>query len=169
MPVSMYRLSVPVFVRGLNVLYSLLEKAESYAADNGIASEVLVNSRLAPDMLPLSGQIQRVSDTAKNALGRLSGKGAPSFPDTETTLAELKARIEKTITYLQSVPEADLEGSEGREVKLNVGNLAVTFTGENYLLEFALPNFFFHVTTAYDILRHDGVEIGKRDYLGPFG
>ncbi len=168
MPVSMYRLSVPVFVRGLTVLSALLEKAEAHAAENGIASEVLVNSRLAPDMLPLSGQIQRVSDTAKNALGRLSGKPAPSFPDTETTMADLKARIEKTIAYLKSVPAADLEGSEGREVKLNVGSLGVTFTGESYLLEFALPNFFFHVTTAYDILRHDGIEIGKRDYLGPY-
>ncbi|MCV3738094.1 DUF1993 domain-containing protein [Rhizobium sp. TRM96647] len=169
MSVSLYRLSVPVFVRGLKVLSALLEKAEAHAADNGIDPEVLVNSRLAPDMLPLSGQIQRVSDTAKNALGRLSGKSAPSFPDTETTMAELKARIEKTIAYLESVPESDLAGSETREVKLNVGNLGVTFTGTDYLLEFALPNFFFHVTTAYDILRHDGIEIGKRDYLGPYG
>jgi len=169
MPVSIYRLSVPVFVRGLKVLSTLLEKAEAHAAANGIAPEVLVNARLAPDMLPLSGQIQRVSDTAKNALGRLSGKGAPSFPDTEATMTELKARLEKTIAYLQSVPEAELKGSETREVKLNVGKLGVTFTGEDYLLEFALPNFFFHVTTAYDILRHNGVEIGKTDYLGPYG
>lgn len=168
MPVSMYRLSVPVFVRGLKVLSTLLDRAETHAAANGIAPEVVVNARLAPDMLPLSGQVQRLSDTSKNALGRLTGKDAPSFPDTETTMPELKARLEKTIAYLESIPEGDLKASEGREVKLNVGKLGVTFTGENYLLEFALPNFFFHVATAYDILRHNGVDIGKRDYLGPY-
>lgn len=169
MTVSMYRLSVPVFVRGLKVLSTLLEKAEAYAGANKIETNVLINARLAPDMLSLIGQIQRASDTSKNALGRLTETDAPSFPDTEATLEDLKSRIDKTITYLNSIKEADLKGSESREVSLNVGNLKVAFTGENYLLEFALPNFFFHVTTAYDILRHDGVEIGKRDYLGPYG
>ncbi|MBD9373118.1 DUF1993 domain-containing protein [Rhizobium sp. ARZ01] len=168
MPLSMHRLSVPVFVRGLTVLSTLLDKAQAYAGENKIAPEVLINARLAPDMLPFSAQIQRVSDTAKNALGRLTGTDAPSFPDTETTFAELKARIDNTIAYLNSIREADMKGSETREVVLNVGKLKVTFSGENYLLEFALPNFFFHVTTAYDILRHNGLEIGKGDYLGPY-
>ncbi|HVK91440.1 MAG TPA: DUF1993 domain-containing protein [Mycoplana sp.] len=168
MTLSMHRLSVPVFVRGLQVLSDLLDKAEAHCEANGIAPEVLVNARLAPDMLPFSGQVQRVSDTSKNALGRLTGAGAPSFPDTETTFAELNARVERTVAYLQTIREADLQGSETREISLNVGKLEVTFTGANYLLEFALPNFYFHVTTAYDILRHNGVEIGKRDYLGPY-
>lgn len=168
MPLSMHRLSVPVFVRGLKVLSTLLDKAQTYADENKIAPEVLINARLAPDMLPFSAQIQRVSDTAKNALGRLTGTTAPSFPDTETTFEELQARIDKTIAYLGSIREADLDGSDTRMVTLSVGKLQVTFTGEDYLLEFALPNFYFHVATAYDILRHDGLEIGKSDYLGPY-
>ena len=169
MTVSMYRLSAPVFIRGLKVLSTLLDKAEAHASENGIEPGIMLNSRLAPDMLSLCGQIQRASDTSKNSLGRLTAKPAPSLPDTEATFAELGARIEKTIAYLESISERDLQGSETREVNLAVGSFGVTFTGVNYLLEFAVPNFFFHVTTAYDILRHDGVEIGKRDYLGPFG
>lgn len=169
MTVSMHRLSVPVFVRGLKVLARLVDKAQAHADANKIAPEVLINARLAPDMLPFSGQIQRASDTSKNALGRLTGAGAPSFPDMETTFEELQARVDKTIAYLSSISETDLDGSEARTVTLNVGKLQVTFSGDDYLLEFALPNFFFHVTTAYDILRHNGVEIGKSDYLGPFG
>ncbi|PTM92699.1 DUF1993 domain-containing protein [Mycoplana dimorpha] len=167
MTLSMHRLSVPVFVRGLRVLSNLLDKAEAHCEANGIAPEVLVNARLAPDMLPLSAQVQRVSDTSKNALGRLTGAGAPSFPDTETTFAELKARVERTIAYLETIREIDMQGSETREIKLTVGKLEVNFIGANYLLEFALPNFYFHVTTAYNILRHNGVAIGKRDYLDP--
>ncbi|HUH48679.1 MAG TPA: DUF1993 domain-containing protein [Mycoplana sp.] len=169
MPLSMHRLSVPVFVRGLKVLSTLLAKAQTYADENKIPPEVLINARLAPDMLPFSGQFQRASDTSKNALGRLTGAGAPSFPDTETTFVELQARIDKTIAYLSSIRETELDGSEARSVTLNVGKFQVAFTGEDYLLEFALPNFFFHVTTAYAILRHNGLEIGKSDYLGPFG
>ncbi|MFD1329511.1 DUF1993 domain-containing protein [Mycoplana ramosa] len=168
MTLSMHRLSVPVFVRGLNVLARLVDKAQVHADASTIPPDVLINARLAPDMLSFSGQIQRASDTSKNALGRLTGAGAPSFPDTETTFAELQARIDRTIAYLNSIRETDLAGSEARQVTLNVGKLQVTFTGADYLLEFALPNFFFHVTTAYDILRHNGLEIGKGDYLGPY-
>ncbi|QRM56332.1 DUF1993 domain-containing protein [Sinorhizobium sp. BG8] len=168
MPLTMYKLSVPVFLRGLTVLSTLVEKAETHAQARNIAPEVLINARLYPDMLPFSAQIQRVSDTSKNAIGRLTGTTPPSFPDEEKTFAELKERISNTISYLQTVSEADLDGTDTRQLTLNVGKLKVDFTGEDYLLKFALPNFFFHVATAHDILRHNGVEVGKRDYLGPY-
>jgi hypothetical protein len=168
MPVSMYKISVPVFIRALNVLAGLLDKAEAHAAEKKVPLDDLFNARLAPDMLPLSGQIQRVSDTSKNAIGRLTGVPAPSFPDEEKNFAELRERIAKTIAYLETVKPSDLEKSEDREVTISFGKLKFTFTGDDYLLKFALPNFFFHVTTTYDILRNRGVAVGKVDYLGTY-
>ncbi|MBP1861125.1 DUF1993 domain-containing protein [Rhizobium herbae] len=168
MPVSMFKLSVPVFIRGLNVLAALLDKAESHAAEKKIPLDDLFGARLAPDMLPLSGQIQRVSDTAKNAIGRLTGVPAPSFPDEEKTFAELRERIAKTIAFLETVKPSDLEGSDGRDVTISFGKLKFTFTGDDYVLKFALPNFFFHVATTHDILRNKGVAVGKVDYLGAY-
>ncbi len=169
MSVTLYNLTVPVFSRGLSVLSALLDKAEAHAAATGVSVETYVNARLAADMLPLVGQIQRVSDTSKNTIGRLTTVAAPSFPDTEETFAALKERVAKTLAFLEAVTPQDLEGSETREVSIKFGKLAFTFTGDDYVLKFAIPNFFFHVTTAYDILRHQGVPIGKADYLGAYG
>lgn len=169
MPVSMYKLSVPVFIRGLNVLAGLLDKAESHAASKKIPLEDLFNARLAPDMLALSAQIQRVSDTSKNTIGRLTGIAAPSFPDAEKTFGELRERIAKTIAYLETVKPSDLENSDTREITVTFGKLSFTFAGDDYVLKFALPNFFFHVTTAHGILRNKGVAVGKVDFLGPYG
>ena len=166
MSISPYDLSVPTFQRGFAALSKLLDKAEAFAQEKAIKPEVLVNARLSPDMLSLAGQIQRLSDTAKGAAARLTGTDAPSFPDDETTLADLRARIEKTTSYLASVPQAAFEGAEERTVVLKTRQQEVTFTGKDYLLTFALPNFYFHLTTAYAILRHNGVPIGKLDFLG---
>lgn len=168
MPVSMYKLSVPVFIRGLNILANLLDKAESHAAQHKMPLDDLFNARLAPDMLPLSGQIQRVSDTSKNTIGRLSDIVAPSFPDEEKTFAELRERIAKTIAFLETVKPSDLEKSDEREVTISFGKMKFSFTGDDYMLKFAIPNFFFHVTTTHDILRNQGVAVGKADYLGAY-
>ncbi len=166
MSVAMYKLSVPVFIRGLTILSNLLEKAEAHAAAGGPAVETLFAARLAPDMLTLAGQVQRVSDTSKNTIGRLTAEAPPSFPDDETTFAQLKERVTKTIAFLETVKEADLEGSETRTVTMKFGKLEFSFTGDDYVLKFALPNFYFHLTTAYDILRAQGVPVGKADYIG---
>lgn len=168
MSLSMYRVSVPVFVRGLDVLTTLMEKASAHAQEHGIASEVLINARLAPNMLSLTGQVQRASDTAKLAIERLTGIPSPHFADKETTFAELEERIEHTITFLESVDAAQVDAGETRTITLSFGDFKPSFNGEDYLLSFALPNFFFHVATTHDILRHNGVGIGKRDYLGPY-
>ncbi len=165
---SMYQISVPVFVRGLGVLAGYLEKAEAYAKANSIDPAEMVNAKLAPDMLSLAGQVQRASDTSKNAIGRLSAIEVPRFEDNEVTFAELQARIAKTIGFLDGVRLEDLEGSETRSVTLSFGKFKTTLQGDAYLLTFTLPNFFFHITTAHDILRHKGVPIGKIDYLGHF-
>lgn len=169
MSLTMSQLTVPVFVRGLKILSTLLAKGEEHAAQNGILPEVLLGARLADDMLPLSAQVQRASDTSKFAAQRIGGGSAPSFADDEATFQQLQERIAKTIAYLESVDAAQLDAGAGREVKLGWMPEGTVFTGESYLLTFALPNFYFHVVTAYDILRHKGVDIGKRDYLGPFG
>jgi hypothetical protein len=162
----MHQASIPVFVRGLNVLSGLLRKGEAHARENGLDPACLIGARLAPDMLPLSGQVQRASDTSKLSGVRLSGVAAPSFPDTETTFPELQERIAKTVAYLDGIPPDALEGSEDKPIGLKFGTRQVDFTGTSYLLTFALPNFFFHVATAHGILRHRGVAVGKIDYLG---
>ncbi|MBV8635788.1 MAG: DUF1993 domain-containing protein [Burkholderiaceae bacterium] len=168
MSLTMYKASVPVFVRELGILSSLLKKGEDFAKEKGFSPDALVQERLAEDMLPLAGQIQRASDACKLAVERLTGVAAPKFDDDETSYAQLYQRIEKTLAYLNSVPADAFSEAGVREVKLNYGEFQPVFTGESYLLTFAIPNFFFHVVTAYDILRHKGVPIGKRDYLGPY-
>lgn len=166
MPLSMYQASIPVFTRGLNILSTLLDKAAAHAEARKIDPAVFINARLAPDMFALGRQVQAVSDVSKNCGARLAGVDIPKFPDTETSFPELKERIAKTVTFLQSLRPAEIDGSEERVITFKLGGQDTSFSGQNYLLGFALPNFFFHVTTAYDILRHNGVEIGKRDYLG---
>jgi hypothetical protein len=167
MSVSMHRASAPVFVRALGVLATLLDKGEAYAKDLGQNPDDLVGARLTDDMLPLSGQIQRASDASKGAVFRLTGVEAPAMADEETTFAQLRKRVADTLAYIESVAPEAFEGSADRTVELKLPAGALTFTGEDYLFGFALPNFFFHVVTAYDILRHKGVKIGKLDYLGP--
>jgi hypothetical protein len=168
MSLSMSKASVPAFVRGLNVLSHLLKKGEEHAAQAGIAPEAMLGARLADDMLPLSAQVQRASDASKFTVQRLSGGDAPKFADDETSFAQLQERIANTIAYLHSVDAAQIDAGSDREVSLKFGSFGANFTGESYLLTFALPNFYFHVVTAYDILRNQGVNIGKRDYLGAF-
>jgi hypothetical protein len=168
MPLSIYQASIPVLIRGLEVLSTLLEKGSAHAATKGLDPATLVMARLAPDMLPLSGQVQRASDTSKFAAERLTGVPAPRFEDKEVTFEELQARIRATLAYLRTIEPGQMEGSEIREVVVATRDSKWVFRGDSYLLTFALPNFFFHITTAYDILRQNGVVIGKRDYLGPF-
>ena len=168
MSVSMYEASIPVFIRGLSALSAVLDKGSAYAKEKKIDEKALVNARLALDMYPLSAQIQTASDTAKLAIARLTGIEVPKFDDNESTMAELQERIAKTIAVLKSVDHAAFKDSNARTVTLNFGKLKSSFRGKNYLMHFALPNFYFHVTTAYAILRHNGVSVGKRDFLGPF-
>jgi uncharacterized protein len=166
MSLSMYRASIPVLMRGLDNLAALLEKASAHAEASHIDPTSLIDARLAPDMLTLAGQIQRASDTAKGTAARLAGIEAPSFADDETTFADLQARIAKTKRFLAGVNAEQIDASATRTITLSA--IKHPFLGDEYLLTFALPNFFFHVTTAYDILRHSGVPIGKMDYLGSF-
>lgn len=168
MALSMYQLTTPVFVRYLGVLSALLKKGQAHADQNGIPHQQLLNARLASDMHPLTKQVQIAADATKFAVSRLSGLPAPKFPDTETTFAQLQERIANTIGYLHSVSEAQLAGSAERAVSLNTPGFDPLFDGHSYLLTFALPNFYFHLTTAYDILRSQGVPLGKLDYLGPY-
>ena len=165
MPISMYQASVPVLSHGLTTLAAILRKGEAHAQETGVDPASLVEMRLAPDMLPLAGQVQRASDTSKLALERLTGRPSPKMEDNEKTFADLYARIDKTKAFIDSFDEAALEGCDSKTVELKVRQGAMTFTGASYLLTFALPNFFFHLTTAYDILRHKGVPLGKMDYL----
>jgi len=168
MALSLYDISVPVFVRGLGQLSHLLDKGLAHAQASGIDPTVLVNARLAPDMFTLAGQIQSASDASKLGTARLAGITAPGFPDTETTYEELQARLAKTVDFLQGVDRAQIDGFEERPVTMKARGNELQFTAQRYLLQFALPNFFFHVTTAYGVLRHSGVPLGKMDYLGRF-
>jgi hypothetical protein len=161
----MYQASVPVFAHGLSVLSHLLHQGEAHARETGADPATLVEARLAPDMLTLAGQVQRASDTSKLSIERLSGVPAPRLEDNEKTFADLYARIDRTIGYIKGVTEAQLAGTETKTIELKLRDFNPTFTGSSYLFTFALPNFYFHTTTAYDILRHKGVQIGKRDYL----
>lgn len=165
MPLSMHQASVPVFMRQFNALSAVLTKGEAFAAERGLAPAELIEARLAPDMHPLARQVQIASDAAKG-VGRLAQVEVPSFPDTETSFAELQERIAKTIAFIEGLPADGFEGSETRTIIFKAGERELNFTGEAFLLHLVLPNFFFHVTTAYAILRHKGVPIGKLDYLG---
>ena len=166
MPFGMYQASVPAFVKMLTNLSAILEKAEAFAAERKIEPEVLLNWRLAPDMFALTRQIQIATDLAKGTTARLAGKEVPKYADEEKTFAELKARIAKTVKFVGGVAPKDIDGSESRDITLTLGGQEMHFKGEPYLVHFALPNFYFHATTAYDILRSCGVEIGKRDFIG---
>lgn len=166
MTLSMYSASVPVFSRMLKNLLAVFEKAEAYAAEHNIDLQTLVETRLAPDMIPLSGQVQIATDGAKGVSSRLAQKAVPSWADDEVTFADLKARLQKGIDYLATFTPEEFTGSDDRTVTIKIGGHDTELTGETYLLNRGLPNFYFHVTTAYDILRHKGVPIGKRDYLG---
>ncbi len=166
MTLSMYSASVPVFSRMLKNLLAVFEKAEAFAAEQNIDLQTLVETRLAPDMIPLSGQVQIATDGAKGVSSRLAQKPLPSWADDEVTFADLKARLQKGIDYLATFTPEEFVGSDDRTVTIKIGGQDTELTGETYLLNRGLPNFYFHVTTAYDILRHKGVPIGKRDYLG---
>jgi len=166
MTISMYRASVPVFKQMLKSLDAILDKAVEYAERRKIAPHVLLSARLAPDMLDFTKQIQIASDNAKGISARLAGSEPPKMEDNEQTFADLKARIQKTVAFLDTLSPSQIDGSEEREIRLKLGPQEVQFKGIDYLLGFGLPNFLFHVTTAYDILRHNGLEVGKRDFLG---
>jgi len=166
MALSMYQACTPVFTRALVNLSAIFDKAEAHAAAKKIDQAVFMAARLAPDMLALPRQVQIASDTARRTVARLSGQEAPPLDDKEASFADLKARIAKTIDYMKTVPASQIDGSEERSIAMKVGGNDIKFTGRDYLLGFAMPNFFFHVTTAYNILRHNGVEIGKMDFLG---
>ncbi len=166
MSISMHSASAPVFTRMLNNLLRWLDKAEAHAAAKKFDAGVLLAARLAPDMLAFTKQVQIATDTAKFCIARLAGVDAPKFDDNEASLADLRARIRTTIAFLDSVPASKVDGSETREVTIPRRDGPITMTGEAYLTRYALPNFFFHVTTAYALLRHNGVDLGKPDYLG---
>jgi uncharacterized protein len=167
MSVSMYRATVPVFIRSLDVLASLLDKAAAHAKEKGLSDADITSARLADDMLPFAAQIQRASDTSKASAERLSGVAAPRFDDIETTFAQLHERIAKTSAYLKGIDAGTFEGAETRVVTLKQRDFELKFSGQEYLFQFGLPNFYFHIVTAYDILRHLGVPVGKLDFLGP--
>ena len=166
MTISMYQASVPTIVRALNNLAAILEKADQHAAAKKIAPEVLINSRLYPDMFPLAKQVQIASDTAKGGTARLAQAQPPSFEDNETTFAQLIERTRKTVAYLETLKPEQIDGGENRTVTWTTRTATKSMQGMPYLLNHVLPNVFFHVTTAYDILRHNGVELGKMDFLG---
>ena len=165
MPISMHAASVPIYVRMLGNMLAWLDKAEAHAAARKFDPNNFVGMRLTPDMLPFARQIQIASDACKGAVARLAGVEPPKWADDEATLGELRARIRKTIEYAQSIPASQFDGSETREIALPVPG-APRVSGEVFLKSFALPNFFFHVTMTYALLRQGGVELGKRDYLG---
>ena len=165
MSLSMYQASVPAFQKHLHALDGILDKAAAYCAAKKIDPAVLLATRLYPDMFDLMRQVQAVTDFAKAASARLANVAVPSMPDTEKTIPELKERIAKTLAFLETIKPDQMDGSETKEVTLKVGPNDMTFTGLDYLLHFALPNFYFHAATAYGILRNNGLEIGKRDFM----
>jgi hypothetical protein len=169
MPVSLYDIAVPSFKKHLHALDGILDKAIGYAEAKKIKPETLLNARLYPDMFELTKQIQGCSDFAKASVARLANVPVPSMPDTETTFVELKDRVAKTLAFLETIKPEQMEGAEQRTISIKVGPNDMTFTGQDYLLHFALPNFYFHAATAYGILRHNGLEIGKRDFMRRMG
>jgi hypothetical protein len=166
MAISMYQTSVPVLVRALGNLRAVLEKGAAHAEAKKIDPAVLVGSRLFPDMFPLSRQVQIATDMAKGCAARLAGVEPPKYEDTEATFPELLARIDKTVAFINGFKAAQIDGTEDKAIVLNSPRGTMNFTGQQYLLNFVLPNLYFHATTAYNILRHNGVELGKQDFLG---
>lgn len=166
MTLSMYQASAPRFANTLRNVAAILTKAEAQATERKFDPAVLLASRLFPDMFPLLRQVQIACDNAKGPVARLAGLEPPRHEDNETSFADLQARIAKTLDFIASVPASDIDGSEDREIVLKLGKHEVRYTGMQYLCGFALPNFYFHVVTAYDILRHNGINLGKGDYIG---
>ena len=167
MSISIYDVSVPIFTLSLTNLSAILDKAASHEEAKKVDPKVIPQVRLIVDMLPLSAQIQIACDTAKGAAARLAGVEVPKHQDTEATLTELKARVAKTLDFIKTIKPEQLQGAETREVVLQFPQSTLKFNGLNYLTNFALPNFFFHVTMAYALLRKNGIDLGKRDFLGP--
>jgi hypothetical protein len=166
MSLSMYQASAPVFLQGLRNLSAILTKAAAEAPERGLEPAALLEKRLAPDMFPLVRQVQIASDHAKGATARLAGLEIPKFEDTEASFDELQLRLSRVRDFVQSVNADQIDGSEERAIILRIGGQDMTFQGQTYLLRFALPNFYFHLTTAYAILRQNGIGIGKRDFIG---
>src|ERR1700741_3896091 len=166
MKISMHAMSVNVFTHALGNLSAFLEKAQAHATQRKFEPAVLLASRLAPDMFPLTRQVQLACDLAKNSVARLTGEEPPRFPDTEASFEELHARHARTVDHRKGVPASAVEGAETRDVKVPTRERTLEFKGLEFLEQWAIPNVFFHVTMAYAILRHNGVELGKRDFLG---
>jgi uncharacterized protein len=166
MSITMYSASVPVFTHMLSNLCVLLDKAEAHARVKKFDSAVLLTTRLAPDMLPFPKQIQIACDVVKFCAARLAGVDAPKFDDTEATIAELRARVQATIAFLNSVPTDKIDGTEDKDITVPRRGDTMVMKGEFYLKHFVLPNLYFHLTTAYALLRHNGVDLGKGDFLG---
>lgn len=166
MSLSMYQASVPVFIRGFENLLVILDKAAAHAKTKGFDPEVLLQSRLAPDMFPLIRQIQIASDITKGGAARLAGIEAPKYDDTEKSFADIKARIKKTVKFIKSTKAKQIDGSEANDIVIKTPKMELKFKGQAYLLDFVLPNFFFHLSMTYAILRHNGVDVGKMDFLG---
>ncbi|MDX2220046.1 MAG: DUF1993 domain-containing protein [Burkholderiales bacterium] len=166
MTVSLYRITVPAFEHTLGCLKDILRKAEDHAAAKKIDPSVLLNARLYPDMFALTRQVQIATDVAKGACARISGQEIPKYEDNETSFAELQARINKTLAYIGSFEPKDIDGQEERDIVIMPGGVERKFKGERYIVNWAIPNFYFHVMAAYCILRENGVEVGKMDYLG---
>ena len=166
MSLSLHQVTVPVFVRTLTNLKAVLEKAKAHALAQKIEESVFLNARLYPDMLPLSRQVQIATDIARGCAARLAGVEPPSYDDNERSFDDLAARVDRTIDYLRGLDEKQFDGADTREITRPLRGQPHTFTGANYLLQFATPNVYFHAATAYDILRHNGVPLGKADFLG---
>ena len=166
MAMSMYQASIPQFTKMLSNLSNILKKGEEFAKAKNIDGTVLVGSRLAADMFPLAKQVQIACDQVKNGMARLAGVEPPKFDDNESTFAELQERIAKTIAFAKSIKPEQVDGTEAKEIKFSIREWNFEFVGDQYLMTWIIPNFYFHVTTAYNILRHNGVEIGKSDFLG---
>jgi hypothetical protein len=168
MSLSMYQASVPVFLHTLDAVSGCLKKATAHASARKIEPSVLLSMRLFPDMFALTRQVQVAADFAKGTVARLAGAEVPKYADDETSFEALQERLAKTAAFVKSFKPSQIDGSETRDITIPIGGQPQTFKGQPYLLHFAMPNFFFHAATAYDILRHAGVELGKRDFLGAF-
>ena len=166
MTISMYQASVPTFVHTLEAMSKILDKAEAFCTAKKVDPTILVNARLAPDMFALARQVQIACDFAKGASARLAGIDVPAYEDGEKSIADLKGRIKKTVDFIKTLKPAQIDGSEDRDINLKIAGNPHTFKGEPYLVSFAIPNYYFHLTTAYAILRHNGVELSKGDFLG---
>ena len=168
MDLSMHAASAPLFLRSLNNMLAWLDKAEAHAKARNFDPDSFLAARLTPDMFPLSRQIQAATDSAKNCVARLSGAEPPKWADDESTLNEMRERLKKAIDYVQSIVQSDIDGSEARTIEMPAGpDHTITFTGQDFLTVFSIPNFYFHVSMAYALLRQAGVELGKMDFLGP--